>query len=129
MLDAACVAPGMQVLDVCSGPGMLAEGVLLRGAEAIGLDFSAEAVELARRMVPNGRFQQGDAQALPFAEASFDAVLCGYGLMHLPQPALAMREMLRVLRPGGRSALSVGMHPVSDSAWSMRQCVPGAVWK
>jgi SAM-dependent methyltransferase len=101
------VAPGMQVLDVCSGPGMLAAGVLLRGAEAMGLDFSAEAVELARRLVPNGRFQQGDAQALPFAEASFDAVLCGYGLMHLPQPALAMREMLRVLRPGGRAALSV----------------------
>ncbi|HET9689206.1 MAG TPA: methyltransferase domain-containing protein [Pseudolabrys sp.] len=107
MLDAARVAPGMQVLDVCSGPGMLTAGALLRGAEAIGLDFSAEAVELARRLVPNGRFQQGDAQALPFAEASFDAVFCGYGLMHVPQPALAMREMLRVLRPGGRAALSV----------------------
>jgi SAM-dependent methyltransferase len=107
MLDAARVAPGMQVLDVCSGPGMLTAGALLRGAEAIGLDFSAEAVELACRLVPNGRFQQGDAQALPFAEASFDAVLCGYGLMHVPEPALAMREMLRVLRPGGRAALSV----------------------
>src|SRR5262245_18921149 len=107
MLDAARVARDMQVLDVCSGPGMLAAGALLRGAEATGIDFSAEAVDLARRLVPNGRFQQGDAQALPFAEASFDAVLCGYGLMHVPEPALAMREMLRVLRPGGRAALSV----------------------
>jgi ubiquinone/menaquinone biosynthesis C-methylase UbiE len=107
MLDAACVTPGMQVLDVCSGPGMLAAGALQRGAEAIGLDFSVEAVELARRLVPNGRFQQGDAEALPFPEASFDAVLCGYGLMHVPKPAAAMREMLRVLRPGGRVALSV----------------------
>jgi SAM-dependent methyltransferase len=107
MLDAAGVAPGMRVLDICCGPGMLAAGALQRGAEATGLDFSAQAVELARRLVPNGRFQQGDAQALPFSAGSFDAVLCGYGLMHLPEPAAALREMLRVLRPGGRAALSV----------------------
>jgi SAM-dependent methyltransferase len=107
MLDAARVSSGMQVLDVCCGPGMLAAGALKRGAEATGLDFSAEAVKLARELVPDGRFQQGDAQALPFPAASFDAVLCGYGLMHLPEPAAALREILRVLRPGGRTALSV----------------------
>jgi SAM-dependent methyltransferase len=107
MLDAARVAPGIRVLDVCCGPGMLAAGALERGADAIGLDFSAEAVELARNLVANGRFERGDAQALPFAAASFDAVLCGYGLMHLPEPAAALREVLRVLRPGGRAAVSV----------------------
>jgi SAM-dependent methyltransferase len=107
MLDAARVTRGMRVLDVCCGPGMLAAGALQRGAEAIGLDFSLEAVELARKVVPNGRFERGDAQALPYPAASFDAVLCGYGLMHLPEPAAALREMLSVLRPGGRTALSV----------------------
>jgi len=107
MLDAARVTRGMRVLDICCGPGMLAAGALECGAEAIGLDFSVEAVELARRLVPNGRFQHGNAQVLPFPTASFDAVLCGYGLMHLPEPAAALREMLRVLRPGGRAALSV----------------------
>ncbi len=107
MLDAARVTRGMRVLDVCCGPGMLAAAVLERGAEAIGLDFSLAAVELAQKLVPNGRFEQGDAQALPYPAASFDAVLCGYGLMHLPEPAAALREMLRVLRPGGRTALSV----------------------
>ena len=107
MLDAARVTRGMRVLDVCCGPGMLAAGVLERGAEAIGLDFSLEAVELASKLVPTGRFERGDAQALPYAAESFDAVLCGYGVMHLPEPAAALREMLRVLRPGGRTALSV----------------------
>jgi ubiquinone/menaquinone biosynthesis C-methylase UbiE len=107
MLDAAHVTSGMRVLDVCCGPGMLSAGALDRGAEAVGLDFSVEAVELARKLVPKGRFERGDAQALPFPAGHFDAVLCGYGLMHLPEPAAALREILRVLRPGGRAALSV----------------------
>lgn len=68
---------------------------------AVGLDFSKEAVELARSLVPNGRFRQGDAQVLPFRAAIFDAVFCGYSLIHLP------RVMLRVLRPSGRVAVSV----------------------
>ena len=63
MLDAARVSRGMRVLDVCCGPGMLAAGVLERGAEAIGLDFSLEAVELASKLVPTARFERGDAQA------------------------------------------------------------------
>ena len=66
MLDAAHVTRGMRVLDVCCGPGMLSAGALERGAEAVGLDFSVEAVELARKLVPKGRFERGDAQALPF---------------------------------------------------------------
>jgi SAM-dependent methyltransferase len=107
MLDAAHVSRGIEVLDICCGPGMLCAGALQRGARSIGLDFSGEAVELARRLVPKGYFRQGDAQALPFPTASFDAVLCGYGIMHLPDPLVALREMLRVLRPGGRAALSV----------------------
>jgi ubiquinone/menaquinone biosynthesis C-methylase UbiE len=77
-LDTARVTRDTRVLDVCCGPGMLAAGALQRGAEVVGLDFSTEAVELALRLVPNGRFQRGDAQALPFTAASFDAVLCGY---------------------------------------------------
>jgi SAM-dependent methyltransferase len=107
MLDAARVTRGMRVLDICCDPGMLAAGALERDAEAVGLDFSGQAIELARKLVPKGRFRQGDAQALPFPAESFDAVLCGFGVMHLPEPAVALREMQRVLRPGGRVALSV----------------------
>jgi SAM-dependent methyltransferase len=107
MLDAGRVRRDVRVLDVCCGPAMLSAGALERGAEAVGLDFSMEAVELARNLVPNGCFECGNAQALPHPAASFDTVLCGYGLMHLPDPATALREMLRVLHPGGRAVVSV----------------------
>ena len=105
-LDAANVRSGMHLLDVCCGPGMLAQAAIERGASAVGLDFP-EVVELARRLVPGGEFKAGDAQVLPFVDDTFDAVVCGYGVMHLPDAEKAMREMLRVLRPGARAAISV----------------------
>jgi ubiquinone/menaquinone biosynthesis C-methylase UbiE len=105
-LNAANVRAGMRVLDVCCGPGMLAQGAIARGAQAVGLDFS-DVVELARKMVPTGQFQQGDAQDLPFPDSSFDAAVCGYGLMHVPDSEKVLREMQRVVRPGGRIAVSV----------------------
>lgn len=114
-LDAARVGVGMRVLDVCSGPGMLAAAAAERGAEAVGLDFSSEAVALAQRNVPAATFHQGDAQNLPFPDRSFDAVVCGYGVMHLPEPERAMREMFRVLRPAGHVAVSVWGVPAPDN--------------
>jgi SAM-dependent methyltransferase len=106
MLDAAEVGSGARLLDVCCGPGMLSAAAADRGASAVGLDFPG-VVALARKLVPEADFQSGDANELPFADNSFDAVVCGYGIMHVPDPEKAMQEMLRVLRPGGRAALSV----------------------
>lgn len=105
-LDAANVRAGMRVLDVCCGPGMLAEGAVARGAQAVGLDFS-DVVQVARKLVPAAEFRQGDAQDLPFADNSFDAIVCGYGLMHVPDAEKVLQQMLRVVRPGGRIAVSV----------------------
>jgi len=106
VLKAARVGSGTRLLDICCGPGMLAAAAARQGATAVGLDFHG-VVAVARKLVPDAEFQGGDATELPFADNSFDAVVCGYGILHVPDPATALREMVRVLRPGGRVALSV----------------------
>lgn len=105
-LDAAKVGSGTRLLDICCGPGMLSEAAAQRGAQATGLDFPG-VIDLARRLVPAAEFISGDALDLPFPDNSFDAVVCGYGIMHVPDPEKGMQEMLRVLRPGGHAALTV----------------------
>jgi SAM-dependent methyltransferase len=118
-LDAAGVGAGTRVLDVCTGPGVLAAAAQERGADTVGLDFSAEAVAIARGKVPGAEFHQGDAQALPFEEGSFDAVVCGYGVIHVPNPEKALAEITRVLRPGGRAAISVWDMPRADTGFGV----------
>lgn len=118
-LDAAGVGPGMRVLDICAGPGMLTEAAAARGAEAVGLDFAEAMVAVARARVPDAEFIQGDAQDLPFPDESFDAVVCGYGIIHLPDPAAALAEMRRVLRPGRRAAVSVWVAPGPENGFGM----------
>jgi SAM-dependent methyltransferase len=110
-LDAAGVAVGCKLLDVCSGPGVLARAATERGAKVYALDFAEPMVAAARRNAPDAECRQGDAQDLPYAENTFDAVVCGYGIIHLPQPDRALTEMRRVLRPGGRVAISVWERP------------------
>lgn len=118
-LDAAGVESGMRVLDVCAGPGMLARAAVERGADAVGLDFSAQAVEAARAGIPEAEFVEGDAQSLPFPDESFDAVVCGFGIIHLPEPAAALAEMHRVLRPGARMAASVWEPPAPENGFGL----------
>lgn len=111
LLDATCVGPGKRVLEVCCGPGYVSAAALARGAEATGIDFSRGMVERARRLVPGARFDEGDAQALPYEEASFDAVCCPFGLLHLPEPERGLAEGLRVLKPGGFYGYTVWCPP------------------
>jgi SAM-dependent methyltransferase len=111
LLDATGIARGMRVLDVATGPGYVAAAAARRGAQATGLDFSAAMVAQARSRYPEIRFQEGNAEALPFDDASFDAVVTCFGLLHFPDADQALREACRVLAPGGRLGISVWATP------------------
>jgi len=106
LLDAADVSGKMSILDVGCGPGYVSAAVTGRGALPIGLDFAAEMIALARKMFPGIEFREGDAQNLPFPDATFDRVLANFALLHLANPERAMAEAARVLKPGGRFAFT-----------------------
>lgn len=119
LLDAAAVAAGMRVLDLACGPGLVATAAAERGARPIGADFSAAMLAAARARRPAIRFEQADAESLPFAEGDFDAVLSNFGVHHFPEPARALDEVRRVLRPGGRVAFTSWAAPSENPAWKL----------
>jgi demethylmenaquinone methyltransferase/2-methoxy-6-polyprenyl-1,4-benzoquinol methylase len=98
----AVVRPGDRVLDACCGTGDLAIAARAAGGEVTGLDFSPAMLERARRKEPRIEWIQGDALALPFADASFDAATVGFGVRNLDDLEAGLRELARVLRAGGR---------------------------
>jgi demethylmenaquinone methyltransferase / 2-methoxy-6-polyprenyl-1,4-benzoquinol methylase len=96
---------GQTALDLCTGTGKLAHELLPyvgRSGRVIGVDFSPTMLELARRREPQVEFRLGDVTRLSEADASVDAVTIGFGLRNLVDREAALREMFRVLRPGGR---------------------------
>ena len=122
MLQLAQLSMDQSVLDAASGPGLLARAAArsVGRARIVAFDLAEDALAIGReRAAAEGLsaidFQKGDAEQLPFNDASFDCVLCGLGLMHFPDAAAAAREMFRVLKPGGRFVASV---------WGERNDVP-----
>jgi SAM-dependent methyltransferase len=107
LLDAARVGANTRVLDVATGPGYVAAAAAARGARVAGIDFSSQMIEEARRRYPQLEFRAGDATALADADASLDAVVMSFGLLHLEQPEVAIGEARRVLAAGGRYAFTV----------------------
>jgi SAM-dependent methyltransferase len=115
LLAAAGVKPGATVLDLASGagePAMTASRLVGAEGRVTATDISAPMVAVlaeraARHGLANLHCQQADMEALPFADASFDAVCCRYGLMYARDPARALTEAARVVRPGGRIAFMV----------------------
>ena len=110
VVELAAVQPGNCALDLCCGTGDLALALARRGAEVTGLDFSQAMLEIAetrqqrnfKSQISNLKFMQGDAQQIPFPDASFDIVTVGYGLRNLTSWEKGLDEMRRVARPGAR---------------------------
>lgn len=102
LVKAADLKAGDRILDVACGGGYVAAAARDRGAEAVGVDFSAAQVRLAEQSYPGIRFIEGDAEDLPFRDAEFDVVFNAFGLPHVPNPDVAAAEAYRVLKPGGR---------------------------
>jgi len=99
------VWPGDRVLDACCGTGDLAVEAERRGGRVVGLDFSERMLERARRKSGTIEWVQGDALQLPFPDAAFDAATVGFGVRNLDDLEGGLRELARVLRPGGKLAV------------------------
>lgn len=101
----AGIEPGQDVLDVATGSGNVAIPAAQAGARVVGLDLTPELFEAARRRATAAGVQvewvEGDAEALPYEDESFDRVLSTFGVMFAPRHAVAAAELLRVCRPGG----------------------------
>jgi demethylmenaquinone methyltransferase / 2-methoxy-6-polyprenyl-1,4-benzoquinol methylase len=100
--DLAQVGPGDRALDVATGTGDLAIELASRGADVVGSDFSEGMLARARAKAPGLRWEQADALALPYADGEFAAATVGFGARNFGDLAQGLREMARVVRPGGR---------------------------
>ncbi|HEY6421442.1 MAG TPA: methyltransferase domain-containing protein [Candidatus Binataceae bacterium] len=109
LLDA--IPPG-RALDAACGTGRYTRYLGSRGHQVTGVDVTADMIQRARARALGAKFLAGSLDALPFAAGSFDLVMCGLALTHLPQVSGAIAEFARVLRPGGR-AIIADHHPMA----------------
>lgn len=117
--DAANIQAGQHVLDLACGTGVLARTIAERvgpTGSVVGLDINEGMLTMAKRKAPNLEWKQGRAESLPFDDSAFDTVVSQFGLMFFENRLTAVREMSRVLRPGGKLAVAV---------WSTLENTPG----
>ncbi|MET0312385.1 MAG: methyltransferase domain-containing protein [Burkholderiaceae bacterium] len=140
LMAQAALATGERVLDVACGTGLASFPALHAvgpSGEVVGVDIAGEMVGIAQRRaaarrLSNIRFARMDAEAMDFPGGTFDVVLCALGLMYMPEPERALREMRRVLRPGGRIVAAVwgdrrrcgwsGVFPIVDEQVASEVC-------
>jgi SAM-dependent methyltransferase len=111
LLDAAEVGEGVRVLDVGTGTGTVAALACARAAKVTAADAEPSMLEIARRLAPAAETRHAVLPHLPFPDAFFDAVVANFVINHVGDPEAAVREMRRVVRPGGRVAVTVWPYP------------------
>ncbi len=131
------LAPGQDLLDLCCGTGDLALQFARHGIRVLGADFTAPMLPLARAKAERrniaARWVRADAQSLPFAAASFDAVTIAFGIRNVEDPQRALAECQRVLRPGGQLAV-LEFFAVEGRLWGplfrfyFRHLLPRLAW-
>ena len=111
VLRAVDPRPGDVVLDLAAGTGTSSQPFADRGATVVPCDFSLGMLEVGKQARPDLPFTAGDGTRLPFADDSFDAVTISFGLRNVVEPGLALAELRRVTRPGGRLVVCEFSHP------------------
>jgi len=132
ILAAVDARPGTRLLDVASGPGYVAAEAARLGAKATGVDIASNMVQEARHRFAEPHYETGDAEHLQYADATFEAVTCAFGMLHFPRRGKAVAEAFRVLRPNGRFAFTVWCGPTKAKVFTLigdavQQCSDGSV--
>ena len=111
VVDALVPVAAQRILDLAAGTGTSSSALADRGADVIACDFSWGMLAVGKARRPELAFVAGDALELPFADGAFDAVTISFGLRNVHESDVALREMLRVTRPGGRLVVCEFSHP------------------
>ncbi|MBA9002280.1 MULTISPECIES: class I SAM-dependent methyltransferase [Thermomonospora] len=130
LLDAAGVGAGTRMLDVGTGPGIVAAGAVRRGASVTAVDADPGMARTAARNVPEADVDVAVLPSLPYGDEAFDAVVGNFVINHVGEPVTAVRELLRVLRPGGRLALTCWVLPPSGALALLKEAMDevGVQW-
>ncbi|MEV0969842.1 class I SAM-dependent methyltransferase [Microtetraspora glauca] len=126
LLDAAAVREGVRVLDVGTGTGTVAAAACERGAKVTAVDAEPSMVELAGRAVPSAEVLSAVLPDLPFEDGVFDAVVGNFVINHVGRPKDALAELRRVVRPGGRIALTIWAVPAPPGQALLGRAVEAA---
>ncbi|XVU30211.1 class I SAM-dependent methyltransferase [Actinoplanes sp. CA-054009] len=120
LLDAAAVEAGTRLLDAGTGTGTVAALAWARGAHVVAVDAEPSMLELTARRVPAAEIHRALLPDLPFGDRSFDAAVANFVINHVGDPEAAVRELRRVVRPGGRVAVTIWPHPTppAQQLWS-----------
>ena len=102
LIDSCNINANMNVLEIGCGPGHIIKMIADRGAVAVGVDLSPEMIRVAKQLHSNIQFEVANAESLPFADDSFDAVLINFTIHHFARPINCFIEILRILKPHGR---------------------------